>query len=220
MRPISSYAKFQMVASKLRRNRSFQLQTKRIQHLDYLDVGCGANIHAELINLDYNWRQGVDLCWDITRGLPFRSGTIRGIFSEHCLEHFDLDTGVQILRDCHRVLGPDGVIRIIVPDAGLYLDTYAARAGGGAVPPFPYESAVNYRGKFARLLHVNRVYYQDRSSAAGHRCMYDFELLALTLEDAGFHSIIRTAFGRGRDPVLLIDTKDRAIESLYVEAIR
>ena len=220
MRPLTSYAKFQALASRLRRNRRGQLQASRIRQLDRLDLGCGANIHAGLINLDYQWRPGVDLCWDITSGLPFGAGTIRGIFSEHCLEHFDLDAGFAILRECHRILAPGRLMRIIVPDAGLYLDTYAARAGSAPPPAFPYESDVSYRGNSARLLHVNRVFYQDRSSPAGHRCMYDFELLALLLGEAGFQSVIRARFREGADPALLVDTESRAIESLYVEAIR
>ena len=61
---------------------------------------------------------------------------------------------------------------------------------------------------------------KDRSSSAGHRCMYDFELLALLLGKAGFQSVIRAGFREGADPALLVDTASRAIELLYVEAIR
>ncbi len=220
MRPISSFAKFQALASKLRRNRRFQLNSPRLQQLEYLDLGCGENIHAELINLDFQWRPGVDLCWDITCGIPLGDGSIRGIVSEHCLEHFDLETGFELLRECYRVLSPGGVIRLIVPDAGQYLDTYVARANGLAEPLFPFESSINFRGKSARLLHVNRVFYQDRSSPGGHRCMYDFELLQLVLGEAGFDSVTRVACRRGLVPALLVDSESRELESLYVEAIR
>jgi predicted SAM-dependent methyltransferase len=220
MRSITSYAKFQALASNLRRNRRAQLGADRVQRLDRLDLGCGLNIHPELINLDYFWRPGVDICWDITRGLPFSDGRLRGVFSEHCLEHFELAAGFEILRDCHRVLAVGGVLRVIVPDAGQYLATYAARAAGAAEPKFPFESSLDFRGKTAHLLHVNRVFYQDRTSAAGHRCMYDFELLRLILTEAGFQSVERATFRQGIDAALLVDSESRAIESLYVEAVR
>jgi predicted SAM-dependent methyltransferase len=220
MRPLTSYAKFQALASRVQRNRRAQLRSDRVTRLDYLDVGCGLNIHPELINLDYFWRPGVDVCWDLRRGLPFADGRMRGIFSEHCLEHFDLETGFEILRECHRVLGVGGTLRVIVPDAGQYLATYTARATGNSEPRFPFESSLVFRGQSAHLLHVNRVFYQDRSSAAGHRCMYDNELVSLLLGEAGFQTVRRVGFREGMDPVLLVDTEARAVESLYVEATR
>jgi hypothetical protein len=35
---------------------------------------------------------------------------------------------------------------------------------------------------------------------------------------AGFRDIVKESYRRGRDPVMLIDTEHRAVESLYMEA--
>jgi hypothetical protein len=43
------------------------------------------------INLDYHWRPGIDICCDITRGLPLPDTYVRGIFSEHCIEHISFE---------------------------------------------------------------------------------------------------------------------------------
>src|SRR5258705_11394557 len=103
-RQITSYAKVRALVGKLFRNRGFQLRRQRVQTLRYLDVGCGPNSHDEFVNLDYLWHPGIDVCWDISRGIPLASGSMQGIFSEHCLEHFPIATAVEILRECRRVL--------------------------------------------------------------------------------------------------------------------
>ena len=52
----------------------------------------------------------------------------------------------------------------------------------------------------------------------GHRYAYDFWSLRELILSAGFSSATKAFFLRGRDPKLLVDSPERAIESLYVEA--
>lgn len=51
--------------------------------------------------------------------LEFEDNTFDFIYSEHVLEHFFLDEALDLLRECYRILKPNGVIRIVVPDADL-----------------------------------------------------------------------------------------------------
>lgn len=219
-RPIGSYSKVQGLLSRLRRNRGWQAEASRLAGKHYLDVGCGPNTHAAFINLDYDWYPGVDVCWDIARGLPLAAGSVQGIFSEHCLEHFSLPTVRFVLQEFRRVLRPGGTLRIIVPDAQHYLDLYARRMAGEQTEDFPYEDAIREMGLSAPLLSVNRVFYVDRASPAGHRCMFDFALLSELVAKAGFGEVRREAYRTGRDAGLLIDSEHRRVESLYLEAIR
>lgn len=125
-----SYAKVQRVVSAMVRNRRAFADIK--QSAIYLDIGCGTNTHTDFCNLDYGWHPGIDVCWDITRGLPFPDHYVRGVFTEHCLEHFSLNTGLAILGEIHRIMRPRAVLRIVVPDGELYLRSYASRI---AFPP-------------------------------------------------------------------------------------
>ena len=86
-RPLTSYAAVQVWIGHALRNRPAQLGRRRIANLTYLDLGCGPNVHENFINLDYLWHPQIDVCWDVTRGLPWADGSLQGIFSEHCLEH-------------------------------------------------------------------------------------------------------------------------------------
>jgi predicted SAM-dependent methyltransferase len=206
------------LAGLLLRNRRFQLRRRRIESLRYLDIGCGPNSHPGFVNLDYLWHPTIDVCWDITRGIPFASGSMRGIFSEHCLEHFPLPTAVDILRECYRVLAPGGILRIVVPDGELYLKIYNRQREGDSSVTFPYQVHEAFRELYSPILSVNRIFYQDRDSPHGHRFIYDFHFLDQLLRYCGFTSVTQRSFRDGADPALLIDSESRAVESLYVEA--
>lgn len=219
-RPLGSYAKVQALISRWMRNRRSQLRSPRVAGKQYLDVGCGPNTHADFINLEYSWHPGIDLCWDVVHGIPLADGSLRGIFSEHCLEHFSLPTVRFLFSEFHRLLSPGGTLRIVVPDAGRYLDLYARREAGETTDEFPYEEEDRAIGLRSPLVSVNRVFYIDRDSVAGHRCMFDQSLLIELMTAAGFQGAQRREFRCGRDPRLLIDSEQRWIESICVEAER
>lgn len=217
-RPLGSYAKVQALVASLIRNRGFQLGRARVRDGTHLDIGCGLNSHPGLINLDYLWHPGVDVCWDITRGLPFADASLRGVFSEHCLEHFPLPAARALLKEIRRVVTPDGTARIIVPDGELYLRTYVRQLEGDTSRAFPYQPEEQARDLWSPMVSVNRIFYQDRESLFGHRTIYDFQLLDMLLREAGFTRITRRDFQTGVDAQLLVDTAARRVESLYVEA--
>lgn len=54
---------------------------------------------------DSNWRDP---------GLPFPDDSIESIISHHCLEHLT-DGFIPLMDECHRILKPGGILRIIVP---------------------------------------------------------------------------------------------------------
>jgi predicted SAM-dependent methyltransferase len=217
-RSITSYAKVRAGVGKLIRCNRLQLRRGRIRNLAYLDLGCGPNTHDNFINLDFQWHPGVDVCWDIARSIPFRTASMKGIFTEHCLEHFSMQTAGAILRECRRILAPGGTLRIVVPDGEAYLRTYCLQLDGDLSTRFPYQDYEIFEGIHSPMLSVNRVFYQDRDSPYGHRFMYDFHVLNLLLRHCGFGSISRQSYRKGTDALLLLDSESRAGESLYVEA--
>lgn len=208
-RPITSYTKVQNVVGGVLRGRSFFVPRTRRRAGGYVNVGCGTRAVSGFVNLDYHWRPGVDVCWDITRPLPFESDSVQGIFSEHCLEHVPFEACASAIRDFFRVLVPGGNLRLVLPDAELYLDLYA-RAKNGEDVQFPYHN-VNE----TPMMSVNRIFRNY-----GHLFAYDVQTLTRLLEGAGFTKIARARFREGRDPQLVIDEESRAVESLYLEATK
>jgi predicted SAM-dependent methyltransferase len=210
-RSVLSYAKVQRLVSAVARNRGAFANRKMAGC--YLDLGCGPNTSPDFCNLDYNWHPGVDVCWDVTRGLPFADHYISGIFTEHMLEHLALADALTLLAECRRILRAGGVLRIVVPDGQLYLSEYAKHLAG-EIARMPYADGDNNAFPVATpIVSVNRI-FRDH----GHQFIWDYETLRLALLRCGFVNVERHSFGKGADPKLLRDTECRAIESLYVEA--
>ena len=194
----------------LARSRNFQARRSTVRSKVYLNAGCGPNIKPNFINLDYDWAPGIDLCWDLRKPLPFADGSINGVYSEHCLEHLTYGDCLIALREFKRVLRPNGTLRVVVPDAELYFDLYQKHKAGEQVS-FPYVPTPPPED-FTPLMAINRVFREP-----GHLYAYDAATLGQALEQSGFKNVEKAGFMEGRDPVLLIDTPERAIESLYVE---
>ena len=206
-RPLTSYDRVRRFFGGCVRNNPIQFRW--IERSGYLNAGCGPNIAPDFMNLDYYWRPGI-LCWDVTQALPFEDSSLKGIYCEHCLEHLTYEDAAKTLREFRRVLIPDGLLRLVVPDVELYIDLYLRDRRGEKVV-LPYEEELEIK---TPLFALNRI-----MRAHEHLYAYDFEAMRHLIEQAGFDSVSRTTFGSGSDPVLLIDTPERACESLYVEAL-
>jgi SAM-dependent methyltransferase len=92
----------------------------------YLNLGCGQRFHSDWENLDFlPGGPGVH-AHDLRKGIPFPDLSFDVVYHSHVLEHFSKADGMQLLRQCHRVLRAGGIVRVAVPDleqiARLYLE--------------------------------------------------------------------------------------------------
>jgi predicted SAM-dependent methyltransferase len=191
------------------RHNPAQRFSKRVRTLKYLNIGCGKKPKPHTINLNYEWYPFIDLTWDITKPLPLSDGSLKGIYTEHVLEHLPFQMIPRILRDWFRVLEPGGGLRILVPDAELYLKTYV-EVKGGKPATFPYHDLLK-----TPMMHVNRV-FRDFD----HLFAYDFETFERILKEVGFGNIQRVDHNKGLDENLLLDSDERECESLRIECVK
>ena len=56
--------------------------------------------------------------------IPHPSGTLQAIYTSHMVEHLDREEIGLFLDESYRVLKPGGVIRIVVPDLRLLVESY------------------------------------------------------------------------------------------------
>lgn len=61
---------------------------------------------------------------DIVKGLPVADGSVRLLYCSHVLEHLALQDLRQALRNCARVLAPQGVFRLVLPDLEVLINGY------------------------------------------------------------------------------------------------
>jgi predicted SAM-dependent methyltransferase len=163
----------------------------------------------------------VNCFWDCRKSLPFPDSSAKCIFTEHFVEHLDYCEEIPyFLSECHRVLEPGGVIRIIVPDAQKYLQGYCL--GGwdqlAKVRPLgPGLSDIHFGSKYNTKMELLNVVFRQYFE---HKFAWDYETLEFALRRYGFPSVHRQSFGQSLLERLALDMPERASESLYVEAVK
>ncbi|MGA8755868.1 MAG: methyltransferase domain-containing protein [Stellaceae bacterium] len=171
-----------------------------------LNIGCGPNTKSDWINIDLISPRA-DLALDMREAIPFHENSAIIIYSEHFFEHLDYpDPAKRFLKECLRILQPGGTFSVGVPDTQWPLEAYV---GPDEKDYFAYSKAT-YRPAWCetRLESINYHFRQDGE----HRFAYDYETLHHVLIEAGFQNI------RRRDFDSTLDTEDRRIGTLYVDA--
>jgi predicted SAM-dependent methyltransferase len=188
---------------------------RRQQHLR-VNVACGPQVLAGFVNLDLFPCSDEVLRFDCRRGLPLADASAEVIKVEHYVEHLEPREELPaFLADCHRVLEPGGILRIVVPDTERYVRAYCSGEGHAAfrelgISTWPADLPT-------RMDVLNHVFHQWHE----HRWGYDFETTACRLAAAGFRSVERSCFGHSRAAALTgSDLPVHAPYSLYVEAAR
>ncbi|MEU8263270.1 class I SAM-dependent methyltransferase [Micromonospora sp. NPDC048999] len=83
--------------------------------------------------------RAVPVCLDATRSLPFRTGSFAGLLTGELIEH--VYDPVALLRECHRVLAPGGLLVLTTPNLATVQDRLAflfGRAPRQVDPLHPY----------------------------------------------------------------------------------
>jgi predicted SAM-dependent methyltransferase len=92
-----------------------------------LNLGCGAEKLDGWINIDWDIACKPDMRLDLSKDLPFETGSVDYIISEDFIVQLDLDGGKRFLRECRRILRPDGVMRILTPGLEKLVRAYLER---------------------------------------------------------------------------------------------
>jgi SAM-dependent methyltransferase len=187
-----------------------------------INIGCGARWKRNWRNVDggpwtrLHWLRSVpglervlpaairgyprDLIrWDLrATPLPFSDGSASVIFSQWVLEYLTVDESTRLLRDCHRILAPGGLIRLCQTNIDAIIESYRSEGDPG-----PTLRAATRAGKFLE------------SSAPGHTTpsarlfrrggvqqLFDRSKLEWTLGEAGFTDICYVGFNDGDCPDL------------------
>ena len=76
--------------------------------------------------------------WDVNNGLPFHDNVFDIVYHSHFITHIDRDVAFFVTKECHRILRPGGIVRVVLPDLEQIVNLYneamadldAARPGG------------------------------------------------------------------------------------------
>jgi len=81
-----------------------------------LNIGCGATHHPSWVNIDMAPPTLGVRYVNILKGLPFADNSFSYAYSSHVLEHLTPVDADKFLLECRRVLAPNGILRLVVPD--------------------------------------------------------------------------------------------------------
>lgn len=157
------------------------------------------------------------LHFNVLGGIPLSDESFAGVNLSHILEHFDLETGRQILAECRRILRPGGAIRVSCPDLRKYAQAYVAgdEAFFGKVgkPLFCPYSGLPTPGAIV----AGKAY----DSTNCHKWFYDAETVQALMREAGFSRADQRALHETALPSIQeVEPGYREAESFYVEGIR
>ncbi len=133
----------------------------------------------------------------MTNSLPFKANSIEAIFSSHVFEHLFMDEVERLISECYRVLQPDGVIRVVVPDLEKIICLYDAED--------------------PRRFLVDIYEVATRSAVKNsHHSAFTGKFLTKLFKEAGFSTSEILSYQKGRCPdISLLDNRP---DSLFFEA--
>jgi predicted SAM-dependent methyltransferase len=193
-----------------------------------LNVGCGTSGIEGWVNLDNSpsillsrlplgsrifrtpdWPRDVRRV-DVRKRIPFPDSSARCIYSSHTFEHFTYEESRTVARECYRVLRPGGVLRIVVPDLGIFVRDYLADSAN-AMASHRFISRLLLTAGLRDVVHAG----------AHHKQMFDARSLVHLLSEVGFPAPEVSTFGSSRiAQIAAIELESRRSESLYVEATK
>jgi SAM-dependent methyltransferase len=158
---------------------------------------------------------------DLARPLPFPDRSFRAVYSSHTLEHLHRDHAVALLRECHRVLEPGGICRIVVPDLRVLAERYLAGEGGQS-PSAAHEFMTRLRVHPTVPERGPVGAYRRITAFHQHKWMYDVASLSDLLIEAGLSdphqcAYLESAIGSIAEvehPARILDGEGIAVEAV------
>lgn len=199
-----------------------------------INLGCGSHIPNGWVNVDYalgawvaklpvfsiinkkfkiinfDWSEKIFM-HDLRKKFPWEDNSVDVVYSSHTLEHLSKSEGQHFLTECHRVLKPNGIIRIIVPDLRAIANKYMQ----GEIPADEMldELYVSYESPNDGVLKQKLAPF----IRFPHKCMYDTPTLLRIMSEIGFEVASKHAFESEIDDVRMIEHSDRTDEAVIIE---
>ena len=90
-----------------------------------LNLGCGYRYHSDWTNINFVSTAENVIAHNLKDGIPFSDNSFDVVYHSHVLEHLSKSEAEPFLKECYRVIRPQGVLRVVVPDlediARMYL---------------------------------------------------------------------------------------------------
>jgi predicted SAM-dependent methyltransferase len=220
-----------------------------------LHLGCGSNTPEGWLNLDGSWNAWLakypyirkllkfmhivpqsllDISWnqnifihDVRKPLPFSNDYFIAIYASHLLEHLYLEESKNLLRECYRILMPNAVLRMVVPDLKAIIMEYMAELANSNKSP----DMTSHADKLNRMLLFrypqppsgNIIYkmYNALTDFHLHKWMYDSDSLITYFKWAGFINVKEMQLHQSRiDGINEVEDPGRMFNGVCIEGVK
>ncbi|NQT77516.1 MAG: methyltransferase domain-containing protein, partial [Bacteroidetes bacterium] len=194
-----------------------------------LQIGCGNNAFDGWLNTDLTYKKDEIAYLDAGKRFLLEDETFQFIYSEHIFEHLNFRQGLNMLRECYRILEPGGHLRLAIPDMDFLMalhnepenpihKEYIKWSTNRFIP----DISNNFEEKEYLPAFVINNFFRDW----GHQIVYNYDSLELILKKAGFSNITKEEVGKSKIKEFdklekhgeIIPDEFNTLETLVVEA--
>lgn len=210
-------------------------ETKRMkQSKNYVQYGCGWSAPREWRNFDASptlrferlpligrvytknksrFPNNVEY-GDIVKGLPIPADSCEGVYCSHILEHLSLYDFRIALQNTKKIIRPNGIFRLVLPDLEWSAKHYSQNASDEAAYEFMKETSLGQEKRARGFRGLISTWLGNSQ----HLWMWDYKSIKLELENAGFVGVRRASLGDSSDPVFnIVEEEGRWANCLGVE---
>jgi len=157
---------------------------------------------------------------DVTKGLALPSGSCRGVYASHVLEHLAYEDARKAMAETLRLLAEGGRFRCVVPDLRSLAARYVEHATAGdpdASHAFMIESHLGQRNRSRGTVGVLEAIFGN----SRHLWMWDASSLVAGLRDVGFSDARIAQYHDSEDKAFReVEEAGRFRDAIAVEATR
>jgi predicted SAM-dependent methyltransferase len=150
-----------------------------------LHIGAGTIRKQGWLNSDLPGAQNCDIGLDISEPLPFPDSSLHAIYGSEVIEHIPKERVQPFFKEALRVLKPKGVLRLTTPDLESICRIVLNQHEECTIAQLA-TTWLDSSGKLTRDEWINAMF-----RSWGHQYIWDYESLAVQLQNAGFSAIRR-----------------------------
>lgn len=147
---------------------------------------------------------------DVTKPVRWTDNSVSLITAHHLIEHLSREEGAFFLRECFRILKPEGVIRLSTPDLDVFTHHHLNK-----------NFKATYKAELEALNAEDNADAFFRLAFKGHKTIYNYPALNTKLESAGFKEVKKMPYGASRSTAIMTETEDSFPDhSFYIEGVK
>jgi len=158
-----------------------------------INFGSGSYPLAGWVNVDLNLADRPQVVANLSRPLPFATACADFLHTEDFIAQLDPEPLRALLREWHRILKPEGALRVLTPDLARFVRLYLEspeqlidiwnRSVGVPLPVNTGCSVVNLGMRLAGRFQYDRVTFTEIANSAG------FDVEAVTYNQSRFEAL-------------------------------